>query len=153
MPICEGLGDILFHNGLIKSLIFLLIPLDKKGAGLPQQDMHNSHVKKILSSRYMRQLNTIAKEHITHDEKVNVRPVGGNDDKWPVLLLVVISQFLEGVRVHDYLLVDCFEHFVQEPREHADCTHVVLAEHLDANFVRGFVQFLLGFLVRYRIVL
>lgn len=35
MPICEGLGDILFHNGLIKSLIFLLIPLDKKGAGLP----------------------------------------------------------------------------------------------------------------------
>lgn len=82
MRIGKSLIDILLHNRLIQRLIFLLIPLNKERSRVPHQHMYNRHSKKILRSRYMWQFDFISKEHIAHNEKINIRTMSGDDDQW-----------------------------------------------------------------------
>lgn len=148
MRIPQYFADVLVQDGFVKNSMLLLVTLDEESSRFPEEYVDQGHVEEIFSGGDVRQLDLVPEEDVTHDEKVDVGPVGGNDDQGSEFLLVVIAEFEEGLSVDNYLFINGFEDFVKEPGEKSDGIHVVLGKHLQADVICGFVQFFFGFLVR-----
>ena len=100
----------------------------------------------------MRAFDAIAEEDIAHDKEIYIAAMGRNDDNGAIVLVVALN--LGDVRlVDDDLLVDVTEKFVEEPTEHANRAHRIVAEHLRAELLGYLSQLLLCFFVGGRRIL
>lgn len=148
MRIPQDLADVLVQDGFVKNSMLLLVTFDEEGSGFSEEDVDQGHVEEVFCGGDVGQLDLVPKEDVTHDEKVDVGPVGGNDNQGSEFLFVVVAEFEEGLSVDNYLFVNGFKNFVEEPGEESNGVHVVLRKHLKADVICGLVQFFFGFLVR-----
>lgn len=81
MWIEEYFCDVLIHDSFVEAFVFLLIPFDEEGSWLSEQDVDNGHVEEVLGSSYVGQLDRVAEEDIAQNEKVDIGPVGGDNDE------------------------------------------------------------------------
>ena len=102
--------------------------------------MDDGHIEEILGSSNMRAFYAIAKEDVGHDQKVHVRPMGGNNNDRPSFFLIVVSQLHYRVLIDHNLLVNRPEHFVKKPGECPDGFHRILGEHLVAHLLGNLVE-------------
>jgi hypothetical protein len=82
-------GNVFRHDSLVQFAILLLVPLDEESPRPPQQDMHDGHIKEILSSCDVRAFHPIPKEDVAHDQEVDVAAMRGDDYQGAFIRLVV----------------------------------------------------------------